>query len=118
MRRPSLRTARDTGPERSDAWGGPFLTTVVWLPRDIAERARDATSGLRERWPEHFHYPAEQMHVTVADLSSLLNRPGPLDRSVQAVADTITSHGPIAVTLRGLGVADSTVFAQARLLGW
>ena len=82
-----------------------FLTTVVRLPAEIAERLVEAGSRLARMQPGHYLYPAESIHLTVL---ALADAPG-VEREVEAV---LGRRRRFAIDVRGLNVSSSTVFAE------
>jgi 2'-5' RNA ligase len=75
-----------------------FLTTVVRLPADIAERLGEAASQLGRIQPEHYLYPPDSIHLTVIGLA------------VRQAA--VRRRRPFGIEVRGLNLTRDAVFAE------
>lgn len=82
-----------------------FLTTVVRLPADIAERLGEAASQLGRIQPEHYLYPPDSIHLTVIGLAEKPDA----EREVEAA---VRRHRPFGIEVRGLNLTRDAVFAE------
>lgn len=99
------------------AWHGDegpraFLTTVVRVPTAIGRRVQEAARPAARAEPRPHHlYPAESIHITLANLDRYADLP--LERLEATLARRVAAAPPITFTLRGLAAARHTVYVQA-----
>jgi 2'-5' RNA ligase len=94
-----------------DAIGRPrFLTTVIRLPGEIAERLADAASRLDRVQTGHHLYPPDSIHLTVLGLADV---PG-VEAGVKAA---VGRNRSFAIEVRGLNLTRDSVFAELRPRG-
>jgi 2'-5' RNA ligase len=87
-------------------------SVIIRLPESVAASVAPILERLREHGPHHYYYPADTIHVTVRVLEGSL--PGGPDAAAR-FADLRTivgSYPSFDLTLRGLNVSPTTVFAQ------
>lgn len=82
-----------------------FLTTVIRLPAEIAERLADAASRLDRVQPGHYLYPPASIHLTVLGLA---DGPG-AEAEVEAA---VGRNRPFVIEVRGLNLTRDSVFAE------
>src|SRR5215208_5152102 len=88
-------------------------SVIIRLQESVATSVTLLLERLRERGPHHYYYPADTMHVTVLVLDGFL--PDDSDAAARFFADLCTiigSYPSFDLTLRGLNVSPTTVFAQ------
>lgn len=97
--------------------GGPFLTTVVRLPFELADRLYGELGALRRATPNHYHYAATSLHVTLLNLDSLRAPDEALDeaadRMAPILARVMAAAPTVRLTVRGLVVGRHSLFAGA-----
>ncbi len=93
-------------------------SVVIRLPADVATSVAAALQGLRELGPHHYYYAPDTMHVTVAVVDGFL--PDDLDTGagLAELRAIVGSHPRFDLTLSGLNVSPTTVFAQVIPHGW
>ncbi|MBL7489845.1 2'-5' RNA ligase family protein [Frankia sp. AgB1.9] len=112
-----LREAQALRRGRVGVWQGEegpraYLTTVIRVPLDLAERVRAAALPAAAARPDgHYLYPADALHITLANLDRYADLP--LERLAETLADRVADAPPITFTLRGLAVARHTVYVRA-----
>lgn len=82
-----------------------LLTTVARLPSDAAEPLARVAMRLGQEQPEHYVYPAEDIHLTIL---ALRDQAGAADE-IRSITDR---HPPFAIDIGSLNVSPSTVFAE------
>lgn len=87
------------------------ITTIVRLPVDIATRISD---GCKDVAPYDYHYPVEDLHLTLINLDKLLGHQKDInwDKLGMCIAEEIKNLPPLELHIRGVGVFPTTIFAQ------
>jgi 2'-5' RNA ligase len=102
-----------SGPSRGhlDAVGEPrFLTSVIRLPGEIAERLAGTASRLDALQPGHYLYPPASIHLTVLGLADVAG-------AAAEVEAAVGRNRPFAIEVGGLNLTRDTVFAELRPRG-
>jgi 2'-5' RNA ligase len=105
MSRLAPRVPGEPGAELNAIGRARFLTTVVRLPAEVAERLAEAASGLDRIQPGHYLYPPQSIHLTVLGLADVPDA----ERAVEAA---VHGHRPFALEVRGLNLSRDTAFAE------
>jgi 2'-5' RNA ligase len=92
-----------------EAW---HYTVVVRPPPHVVLSVAPALERLREVGPHHHYYPPDSMHVTVGGVSRFLVDGSDAATRLAELRTLIGSYPNFDLTLRGLNVSPSTVFAQ------
>ena len=93
--------------------GGPFLSLLARFPA-VARAAGPALSVLRHEHPDQYHYPVDQVHVTLLNLDHLAADPDEAVRTVTRVYESITSTAtPLHLTLGRMQASRQTVYCPA-----
>jgi 2'-5' RNA ligase len=91
-------------------------TTVVRLPKELAQRCAKLIQPLKEQFPDHYYYPAQDLHFTLLNLDALINANTAPAVDFAFIADslkqTIAGLPPLTLQLKGLGLFPTTIFAQ------
>jgi hypothetical protein len=90
---------------------GPIVSTVARVPADVTLRLRASLEEMAARWPEHYHYPLETIHMTVLTLAVPPESARP-QAWREALCELVESEPSFEVTARGFGVSPETVFVQ------
>lgn len=85
-----------------------YLTSIVRVPAEVAERFAPALERLRTCSPEHHFYGADSLHVTIRNLDALSGG------DLAAARTAIASHPPFELEARGLNLSPHTVFVTVR----
>jgi hypothetical protein len=93
-------------------------TIVARLPPAVASALVDALRPLEERFPEHYYYPAETIHLTLTDLSPLFDG-GDFSKISLAAArafllleEELRDEPPMRLRVQGFGLFPTTVFGR------
>jgi hypothetical protein len=90
------------------------MTSVVRVPEPIRSRLAEAVlSGGADISP-HYIYPADDLHVTIANLDGYHDVPP--DLIAEKLRSCLHQVGPVRLGLRGLAISRATVFAQAHVV--
>lgn len=82
------------------------------MPTELAARVRAAAQPAAAAGVNsHYLYPADALHITLANLDRYADLP--LARLAETLADRVAAAPPITFTLRGLAVARHTVYVRA-----
>jgi 2'-5' RNA ligase len=87
-------------------------SVIIRLPANVAMSAAPILERLREHGPHHYYYPADTMHVTVRVLDGFLPDGPDAAARFADLCTIIGSYPSFDLTLRGLNVSPTTVFAQ------
>jgi 2'-5' RNA ligase len=99
------------GPSGQPEIGSPrYLTTVVRLPAEIAERLAETASRLAGPRAAHYLYPSRTIHLTAMSLADV-PEPEPL------VEAALARHRRFAIEVGGLNVSLDSVFAELHPCG-
>jgi 2'-5' RNA ligase len=102
----------EVGVWRDEEGPRAFLTTVARVPLDLAGRVRAAALPAAAARPDgHYLYPADALHITLANLDRYADLP--LERLAETLADRVAGAPPITFALRGLAAARHTVYVRA-----
>jgi 2'-5' RNA ligase len=85
---------------------------VVRLPLNVAVALAPALERLREYGPQHYYYPPDTMHTTVLTLDGFLPDVANTAGRIDELRAVIASHPYFDLTVCGLNVSPTTVFAQ------
>jgi 2'-5' RNA ligase len=85
---------------------------IIRLPANVAMSAAPILERLREHGPHHYYYPADTMHVTVRVLDGFLPDGPDAAARFADLCTIIGSYPSFDLTLRGLNVSPTAVFAQ------
>lgn len=93
-------------------------TIVARLPTGIATALVDVLKPLRRKFPDHYFYPADTIHLTLLDVSPLIED-GDLSRIPLAAVNAFSllerelhDQPPLKLRLQGLGLFPTTIFGQ------
>ncbi len=93
-------------------------TIVARLPAAVATALVNVLKPLRMKFPNHYFYPADTVHLTLVDVSSLVEdgdftRISPAtEKAFSLLADELLDEPPLKLRLQGLGLFPTTVFGQ------
>jgi 2'-5' RNA ligase len=96
-----------SGPEA--AW---HYAVVIRPPEHVAASVAPVLRRLREIGPHHHYYPTDSMHVTIGSVGRFLSNGGDAADRLAELRALIGSYPRFDLTIRGLNVSPSTVFAQ------
>jgi len=85
---------------------------VVRVPLRVASSVAPALEGLRQHDPHHHYYPPDTMHVTVCKLGQFPSDDLGVAARLAEVRHIAASYSSFALTMRGLNLSPTTVFAQ------
>lgn len=88
------------------------LVMVIRPPAHVVPSVVSALNRLREIDSHHYYYPPDSMHVTVGGVSRFLADGSDAATRLAELRTLIGSYPNFDLTLRGLNVSPSTVFAQ------
>jgi len=88
------------------------LAVVVRPPAQVVPSVMPALKRLREIDTHHYYYPPDSMHVTIGGVSQFLTDGLNAATRLAELRTLIGSYPGFDLTLRGLNVSPSTVFAQ------
>ena len=88
--------------------GGVFIRPPAHVVRSVTPTLQ----RLREISPHHYYYPADSMHVTVGSVDRFLSDGSDAAARLAELRAIIGSYPHFDLTLHGLNVSPSTVFAQ------
>jgi 2'-5' RNA ligase len=104
------RTIHELPPSGPEA--AVHQSTIIRLPLSITAALTPVLERLQEQGPQHHYYPGDTMHVTVLAMDGFLsNDPDDAMRLTQ-LRSIISSHPSLDLTVRGLNISPTTVFAQ------
>lgn len=92
-----------SGPEHAT-----YLTSVVRVPAEVAERLEPVLERLRAQGSQHHYYGPGSLHVTIRNLDSLSGD------DLAAAREAIASYPPFELEAHGLSLSPQTVFAVVR----
>jgi 2'-5' RNA ligase len=101
------RTTYVLPPSGADA--AVHQAAIIRLPPSVASQVASILERLRERDPHHHYYPPKTMHVTIRKLGAFL--PDDPGRLVE-LRNIVASYPSFELTMRGLSLSPTTVFAQ------
>jgi hypothetical protein len=93
-------------------------TIVARLPSAVASALVDALKPLIERFPEHYYYPVETIHLTLTDLSLLFDGSDfskislATARALSVLEEELSDEPPMKLRVQGFGLFPTTVFGQ------
>jgi 2'-5' RNA ligase len=87
-------------------------TVMIRPPAHAVTSVAAALERLRGISSHHYFYPADSMHVTVGGVSRFLSDGSNVAARLAELRAVIGSYPSFDLTLRGLNVSPSTVFAQ------
>jgi 2'-5' RNA ligase len=89
-----------------------YTTTVIRLPKTLSEKL---AGEVRSACADDYHYPTEDVHLTLLNLDSLLLGHQNIDWVALGAHITQASKGLPALEfeIRGIGIYPTTVYAQA-----
>lgn len=85
---------------------------IIRLSPAVAASMMPGLERLRALDPRHYYYPTESMHITVHSVSRFLSGSSDVTDRVAELRAIIGSYPSFDVTLCGLNVSPTTVFAQ------
>jgi 2'-5' RNA ligase len=85
-----------------------YLTSVVRVPADVAQRLEPVLERLRAHGPQHHYYGQDSLHVTIRNLDALSGD------DLAAARAAIASHPPFELETCGLNLSPHSVFAVVR----
>ena len=85
---------------------------IIRLPSHVASPVRRVLEELRQHDPRHHYYPSETMHVTVRKLGQFPSDDRTVATRLAELRHIAASHPSFDLTLRGLNLSPTTVFAQ------
>jgi 2'-5' RNA ligase len=103
----SIRSLPPSGPDAAS-----YYPAIIRLPPSIATSVGPALERLHRVNPHHHYYPAESMHVTIHSVSRFLASNSDIAARIAELREEIGSYPSFDLTLRGLNVSPTTVFAQ------
>jgi 2'-5' RNA ligase len=91
-------------------------TTVVRVPSDLAQRCAALIQPLKEAFPDHYYYPAQELHFTLINLDAFVgaSRASAVDfvAIAEGLKQSVALLPPLTLQLKGLGIFPTTIFAQ------
>jgi 2'-5' RNA ligase len=87
-------------------------SVIIRPPQHIVSSVTAVFERLCAVGSHHYYYPADSMHVTVGDASRFLSDDSNATARLAELRAVIGSYPSFDLTLRGLNVSPSTVFAQ------
>jgi len=103
----TLHTLPPSGPEAARHYA-----VVIRPPAHVVASVAPVLRRLREIGPHHHYYPADSMHVTIGSVGRFLSNGFDTAASLAELRALIGSYPRFDITVRGLNVSPSTVFAQ------
>jgi 2'-5' RNA ligase len=104
------RTAYELPPSGPDV--AVHQAAIIRVPSCVASSVVPVLEELHQHAPHHHYYPPDTMHVTVCKLGQFAsNDPGGAAR-LGELRHIAASHPSFALTMRGLNLSPTTVFAQ------
>jgi len=88
------------------------LSVIIRPPQHIVSSVASTLERLREVGSHHYYYPADSMHVTVGSASRFISDSSNAAAHLLELRAVIGSYPSFDLTLCGLNVSPSTVFAQ------
>jgi 2'-5' RNA ligase len=85
---------------------------MIRPPAHVVRSVTPYLERLREISPHHYYYPPDSMHVTVGSVDRFISEGSNAAARLAELRAIIGSYPPFELTLRGLNVSPSTVFAQ------
>jgi 2'-5' RNA ligase len=85
---------------------------VIRLPSRVASSVMPALEGLRQHEPHHHYYPPKTMHVTVCKLGHFASDDPGAATCLSELRQILASHPSFDLTMWGLNLSTTTVFAQ------
>jgi 2'-5' RNA ligase len=85
---------------------------IIRLPLSVAESVAPTLERLRERDPHHYYYPPDTMHVTIRKLGRFPSDATSVAARLAKVRHIAASHHSFDLTMSGLNLSPTTVFAQ------
>lgn len=93
-------------------------TIVARLPAAVATALVDVLGPLRKKFPGHYFYPADTIHLTLIDVSPLVDFgdfsriPVSAVKAFSILEEELRDEPPLELRLQGLGLFPTTVFGQ------
>lgn len=95
-------------PDEADPLTSPgILTSVLRLPPTLAEELTSSIHELRAIQPDHYWYPAESVHVTLADATAMADA----GRAISDLEELAPALMASQATVIGLGLTKRSAFA-------
>src|SRR5215212_9529120 len=85
---------------------------MIRPPAHVVRSVAPALERLREISPHHHYYPLDSMHVTVGSVDRFLSDGSDAAARLAELRAIIGSYPSFDLTVRGLNISPSTVFAQ------
>jgi 2'-5' RNA ligase len=104
------RTAYELPPSGPDV--AMHQAVIIRLPLRVASSVAPALEGLRQRDPHHHYYPPDTMHVTIRKLGRFPSADPGVAARLAEVRRIAASHPSFELTVWGLNLSPTTVFAQ------
>jgi 2'-5' RNA ligase len=110
LRKGGRRTFHYLPPSGPEAALG--YTVIIRPPEHIVSSVAPTLDRLRNVGSHHHYYPADTMHVTIGSVDRFLSDGSNAAAQLAQLRTIIGSYPSFDLTLRGLNVSPSTVFAE------
>jgi len=85
---------------------------VVRVPLRVGASLAPTLERLREHDPDHHYYPPDTLHVTLRKLGEFHPEDPGVAARLTELRDAVASHPSFDLTVRGLNLSPTTVFAE------
>ena len=110
MRLSAGRTAYALPPSGPDV--AVHLAVIIRLPLRVASSVAPILEELHQHDPHHHYYPPESIHVTIRKLGQFPSEDTGAAARLAELRHIAASHPSFDLTVRGLNLSPTTVFAQ------
>jgi 2'-5' RNA ligase len=88
------------------------LAAIIRVPSHVASCVASILKELHQHDPHHHYYPPDTMHVTICKLGQFPSDDPGADARLGELRHIAASHPGFDLTMRGLNLSPTTVFAQ------